>query len=170
MPKGYFDLVSILQTLEHIENPVSFLRKVGEFLKPDGTLYLEVPNVDDALRTIFGISAFDDFDFRQPHLFYFSKNTLSSIAGKAGFEGVVKGTAYPNIINQLHWIFLQKPQNSASDMFGDIRLPFAADVPGETKSEFLSLFRKFNKEYRQLLKNNFLGHAILFLGKKRLRA
>jgi len=43
---GEFDLVTAIEVLEHVENPIGFLRNVGRLLKTQGVAVLTTPNVD----------------------------------------------------------------------------------------------------------------------------
>jgi 2-polyprenyl-3-methyl-5-hydroxy-6-metoxy-1,4-benzoquinol methylase len=54
-PAGY-DLVTAIEVIEHLENPIGFLRSVGRLLKPDGLAVVTTPNVDSVaarLRFVF---------------------------------------------------------------------------------------------------------------------
>jgi len=46
--KGSFDFVSAVEIIEHLENPVLFLRNVRRLLKPDGIALVTTPNMDSA--------------------------------------------------------------------------------------------------------------------------
>jgi len=41
-----FDLVTAIEVIEHVENPIGFLRNVGRLLAPSGVAVLTTPNVD----------------------------------------------------------------------------------------------------------------------------
>lgn len=54
---GPFDLVVAIEVLEHLENPISFLRSVRTLLGPTGTALITTPNVDSlAARLRFALS------------------------------------------------------------------------------------------------------------------
>jgi SAM-dependent methyltransferase len=43
-----FALVTAIEVIEHVENPVGFLRNVGRLLRPEGVAIITTPNVDSA--------------------------------------------------------------------------------------------------------------------------
>ena len=44
MHHGSFDLIVMRHVLEHLENPVTALKKIVNLLSKDGILYIAVPN------------------------------------------------------------------------------------------------------------------------------
>jgi len=46
VPKPYFDIITILHTLEHFKDPIGFIQKLKMFLKHDGILCIALP-IDD---------------------------------------------------------------------------------------------------------------------------
>lgn len=44
--RASFDLVTAIEVIEHLENPIAFLRMVSGLLKPTGVAVLTTPNVD----------------------------------------------------------------------------------------------------------------------------
>ncbi|MEM1552868.1 MAG: class I SAM-dependent methyltransferase [Candidatus Bathyarchaeia archaeon] len=42
-----FDLVTAVEVIEHLENPIGFLRNIKQLLKPDGVAVITTPNVDN---------------------------------------------------------------------------------------------------------------------------
>lgn len=70
-----FDLITIAHVVEHLPDPVSYLRDVREqWLTNDGTLLVEVPNL------------YGHLSFEVPHLFCFSAGTLRYALERSGFE------------------------------------------------------------------------------------
>jgi 2-polyprenyl-3-methyl-5-hydroxy-6-metoxy-1,4-benzoquinol methylase len=75
-----FDAFFILNFLEHLPDPNSTLRGVYNNLAEDAVGLVEVPNLDMLLlNKLF-------YDFIGDHLFYFTKETLSTTLIRNGFE------------------------------------------------------------------------------------
>jgi len=82
-----YSLITSLHTLEHVADPVAFLRRAGELLAPDGLLYIEVPNLLNPSAG-FPLTRF----FEEAHLSNFSALTLRAAADLAGLETVAQDT------------------------------------------------------------------------------
>ena len=79
LPRSYFDIITLTQTLEHLPNPVQIMAIIRNLLKDDGILYIDVPNV---------LKPHNFQMFVAPHLYSYSPNTLSLLFRKAGFQPV----------------------------------------------------------------------------------
>ena len=71
-----FDLITILQTLEHFNEPLVLLKKVRKLITEDGTLAIEVPLVRQGVA---------HNAYRLAHPVAFTKETFEMILNKAGF-------------------------------------------------------------------------------------
>jgi 2-polyprenyl-3-methyl-5-hydroxy-6-metoxy-1,4-benzoquinol methylase len=82
-PEKSFDLIRLNHVLEHINTPVEFLNRLRSWLKDDGFLYVEVPNIQSyaALKTKGKI-------FHFGHIFNFSPWTLESCGKLAGYKNL----------------------------------------------------------------------------------
>lgn len=78
LPEAAFDLITIWHVLEHTENPGAVLAKLHTLLKPDGTLVIEVPNIEATCQS-------PKSTFHEAHIFNFNVTTLGMLAAKAGF-------------------------------------------------------------------------------------
>jgi len=79
------NVVVLVQTFEHLADPLSALHKIRNLLESDGLLFIEVPNFFSFngfyRRWIRGTA------YPSPnHLFIYTRRTLSAVLRKAGFE------------------------------------------------------------------------------------
>ncbi len=75
-----FNLLINTKVLEHIPDPLPFLREMYKDLLNEGLLFIEVPHVSD----MFNFPLTDE-RFTIPHIYFFSEGTLSALLEKAGF-------------------------------------------------------------------------------------
>jgi len=105
-----FDRVFMFFLLEHIGDPVQYLHSVDRVMKPGGKLFIVVPNVNDALMSLYDIPAFKDFYFTPAHQYYYTKETLTAMLKKAGMSTV---SIFPrqryDLSNHMHWMMNGKP-------------------------------------------------------------
>lgn len=105
-PEEFFDIVTMIDVLEHITQPLRVLQAVRQLLKRDGVLFLKVPNVRwnflkyRILAKLLRLEHFNIFDSRE-HVVHYSTATLTAILQKAGF--VVKRFYVPRPIQSGQW-------------------------------------------------------------------
>jgi SAM-dependent methyltransferase len=75
-PGKKFDIITHFFVLEHISQPLEFLRNQIELLNKGGKIIFEIPNVSDALHSIYDIPAFERFYWSIAHPWYFSEKSL----------------------------------------------------------------------------------------------
>lgn len=83
-PSDRFDAVVTSHVIEHVHDPVGFLRECRRVLRPGGMLVLATPNAESLGYGFFGA----DWRVLEPprHLTIFSRRTLSLLAAEAGFS------------------------------------------------------------------------------------
>lgn len=116
--RGSYDIVTLWHVLEHVTNPVEFLKWATELVTADGGLVcVEVPNVQDELMQLS--PAFRDRNYMMEHISYFSRHTLETVARAAapGAMVAVRGYQRYGIFNYFHWIHFNKPQGANPDLF-----------------------------------------------------
>lgn len=74
-----FDAITMHHVLEHMWNPIQSLRYLNRFLRPQGQLVVEVPNIMATFHA-------PHRQFHFAHLYYFSARTLQAAASQAGFK------------------------------------------------------------------------------------
>ncbi|MBI5209524.1 MAG: class I SAM-dependent methyltransferase [Elusimicrobia bacterium] len=80
--EGY-DVVVLVDVIEHLTDPVGALAECRRLLKPGGWLYLVTPDIDSLSAKVLRGSW---WGLRPAHFYYFSPKTLSALLEKAGFE------------------------------------------------------------------------------------
>ncbi|PIR93149.1 hypothetical protein COT99_02305 [Candidatus Falkowbacteria bacterium CG10_big_fil_rev_8_21_14_0_10_43_10] len=95
---GEFDIAAALGVLEHVSDPLNFLKDINRILKPEGVLVLTLPNVVSLVCMVLKEKA-RCFTGRN-HLTYFSLPTLDKMLNKAGFK-IVYQESYVSGINSI---------------------------------------------------------------------
>jgi 2-polyprenyl-3-methyl-5-hydroxy-6-metoxy-1,4-benzoquinol methylase len=107
---GPYDFISTFHVLEHIPDPIAVLRDLSGKLSPNGLIYVEVPNVNDALVTLYDIEACHSFNFFKDHLHYFSRHSLDLAIAKAGLSAAgISGHNRFGLANHMYWLRHGKP-------------------------------------------------------------
>lgn len=80
-----FDIITMLQTLEHLKQPQKTLKILYNILKPGGILFISVPNINSYQVLLRGID--NNYCFsNETHLQFYSKKSLGSMLLQAGFK------------------------------------------------------------------------------------
>ena len=74
-----FDFISLNKVLEHIDNPLQFLKKIKNILRENGTIYIEVPHISGANRK-------NDNSLVSLHCNIYSKKSLILLASKLNLK------------------------------------------------------------------------------------
>ena len=159
LPRDYFDIICLFQTLEHVHNPELFLQDVLKSLKYNGLVYIEVPNLYDALVSTYDIPFHYTFFFHTAHLWYFSEKSLIKLMTKLGFKGKVKFVQDYNLLNHLAWANTGMLQ----DYIGGRALP---NLPLKQHEELNKFFIKIDAEYKQLLSKLKITSNIHYIGRR----
>tara|TARA_B100000029_G_scaffold487369_1_gene542840 strand:- start:8597 stop:9523 length:927 start_codon:yes stop_codon:yes gene_type:complete len=157
-----FDVIFLFQVFEHIHNPISLLSEIKKHLKNNGIIHLEVPNLNDALISLYNINEFSEFYFRLPHVYYYDKSTLMKLMNIQGFEGKVSFHQEFSIFNHIHWLQNKSPQK---DQKNASELPHWSSNNEQMSTVFKKWFSKIDQEYKQLLKDNEISEVLSFTGK-----
>ena len=78
--KKNFDLVTFNKVLEHVANPIKLFKLSTKFLKKDGIVYIEVPDIKAKTQGKFRQ------EFCVDHLHIFSPESLNYLADVCGFQ------------------------------------------------------------------------------------
>ena len=89
-PSAYFDVVCLWHVLEHMPAPLEVLKEIKRILKPNGLLFIEVPN----FRSWQSMIARNKWIYTEAprHLYHFSPYGLNSILEHIGFDCIKRST------------------------------------------------------------------------------
>lgn len=135
-----YDVVSMWNVLEHIYDPLRFLKSVGAVMKPGGLLFLMVPNVKSlATRLIRTMSP----RYNWKHLHYFSPASLRRLVELAAFTFLHQETVITEIDHIKSYMSGEYPHHG----FGDPEGLFASITPA-------------------FIHANLLGSRLVLIGRK----
>ena len=111
---GKVDVAVCFSVIEHVEDPVGFLRSIRALLGPGGTCLLTTPNAGDLLLEALP-EAYPSFFYRKVHLWYFDQTSLQRAFAEAGFARCgVAGNHRFGLGNFLLWLRDKRPPGQAS--------------------------------------------------------
>lgn len=113
---GYFDVVILNDTLEHLIDPKETLIEIRRLLKPKGVLYINTPNIGSLVSRIFKARW---WGLNQYHLYYLSRTTLSRLLRGTGLR-VVKWGRYSRTFSLHYW--MEKLEGYDKRLFRALRL------------------------------------------------
>lgn len=97
-PRDTFDVVVMLEVIEHLPSPLKELREIHRILKSDGLLFMETPNIDNFAYKILKRRW---RQFIPGHNFFFSPVTIAELLSKAGFK-TLRISSVPKVISVRH--------------------------------------------------------------------
>lgn len=119
-----FSAACLFDCIEHLTDPLTYLRKIHSVLSPNGILALTTGDVGSLYARISGRR----WRLMTPpqHLFYFSRTTLLKMLTKAGFEPVE--ISYPWKLVPLRLVLYQMSPQLKAALGALGRLPFGLYV------------------------------------------
>jgi 2-polyprenyl-3-methyl-5-hydroxy-6-metoxy-1,4-benzoquinol methylase len=97
-PEIRFDVVAFFHVIEHLEQPLDFLRQIADVMNPDGHIFCSIPNPN---RYTLKYQR-EDWDYPPHHLTRFTKAGLGRLLERASFR-VTKGLEEPLVGEALKW-------------------------------------------------------------------
>lgn len=82
---GFFSAITMIELIEHLENPLKAIAECHSLLAPGGLLVIQTANMDGRQAKVLA----GQYEYFMPgHLSYFSMNNLSHALRKAGFSRI----------------------------------------------------------------------------------
>lgn len=105
-----FDVITAFHVIEHLKDPVNLLKKASHFLKDNGKIFLEIPNADDVLLSLYKSKDFSKFTYWSCHLMTFSESTIRRVVEGAELKcvDIRQIQRYP-MSNHLYWLSNGRP-------------------------------------------------------------
>lgn len=125
---GKYDIILGLHILEHLNNPVEYLKRIKPLLKKNGSIIIEVPNLDSYLCELS--DEYKEFFYLYEHVSYFTKSTIQLTFELAGYNVVkIYTKELYSIENHINWIRNGKPFINYNQMYlPDSRIEFINDM------------------------------------------
>ena len=80
-----FDAVTLIDVIEHVNDPAGLLRAAGEQLSETGCLFVVTPDVSSLAARLMGGRW---WHYRLAHIAYFNRQTLIRLLERSGFEPI----------------------------------------------------------------------------------
>lgn len=110
---GTLDLITHYFLLEHVRDPVLFLKQCLAQLKPTGKMFFEVPSRDDPLVSIYDIPAYHEFYWTVAHHWYFNRASLTFLLDQLDCEYELIPEQRYDLSNHFWWALTGKPGGMA---------------------------------------------------------
>ncbi len=99
--ENYFDVITLMDVIEHFSNPRRNLEIIHRILKPEGKIVILTPDIGSLMARIFKSRW---WCIIPEHLFYFSRKTLKLLLEQTGFT-VEKQMSIGRTFNLSHWAY-----------------------------------------------------------------
>lgn len=123
--KGEYQAITLVDVIEHVDNPADLLSHVNDILAPDGYLLLVTPDVSSIAARLMGSRW---WHFRIAHISYFTPGTIELLLQRCGYEVVQQQRtgwyfelAY--LLERLGKFIPGEPQLSLPKLFDRIIIP-----------------------------------------------
>lgn len=141
-----FDLIIHYYVLEHVRDPLAFIKQYMGLLHAGGRMIFEVPSASDALVEMYKVPAFDRFYWSVAHHWYFTRESLTQLLKRAGFYFELFAEQRYDISNHMTWMLEGRPGG-----FGRYSHVFGAEL---------------DRLYKERLKEHWLCDTIIAVLRK----
>lgn len=100
---GSLDLVVMEAVIEHLPDPLAFLREVTHYLAPGGLLVLTTPNMDSGQFRLLG-RRWTGMLAPHAHIFLFSPQSIAHLIERAGLKDCRKGSYHTPVYRPMEYL------------------------------------------------------------------
>jgi SAM-dependent methyltransferase len=123
---GSFDLVTAFQVIEHVPNPVEFLRMAARIVRPQGYIVVGVPNS----RGIHSLAPLDPHEWPPHHLSRWNFLHLQLLGKQVGLEVVEQSGEITSGSQLRHFMRLNNRMAKVLGRPDQVRSPLFINVAG----------------------------------------
>lgn len=163
-PGKTFTAIAALQVLEHVVDPLAFLRSCRDKLIGGGWLYLETPNLRDALLSQYELESYAKWYFREPHITYWKAETLGAMLNIAGFEARINWYQRYTMHNHVNWILNGVPMQDPN-LARTILRPVNKELPGSAALN--RIWDEVEQEYRVQMQTLYCADTLFAVARRR---
>ena len=93
IPRNYFQVLTLFEVIEHLENPKALLKQCKDLLKPGGLLVINTGNTDSWTQKVMGNRwEYYDIEKHGGHISFFNRHSIQLLAEDLGFKVVALKT------------------------------------------------------------------------------
>jgi SAM-dependent methyltransferase len=100
LPEAQYDLVLLIATIEHVDDPPGVLRAVRRLLRPGGRVVIVTDNTETLDFALFHGRHWGGYHFPR-HFNLFNRGTLARLADTVGLEVASIGT----VVSPVNWVY-----------------------------------------------------------------
>lgn len=108
-PGKKFGCIAARAVIEHVADPIAWLLSLKERLIGGGWLYLETPNANDPLLTVYDIPEYKMFWYRMPHITYWNAEVLAATLTRCAIQARVSYFQRYGLMNHMSWNITRAP-------------------------------------------------------------
>jgi 2-polyprenyl-3-methyl-5-hydroxy-6-metoxy-1,4-benzoquinol methylase len=90
LPSESFDVVTLMDVIEHAPEPARLAREIHRILRPCGVLFIVTPNFDSFFVWLYGPKAYAVWP--DQHVVYFQPSTMTRLLREVGFKRIITGS------------------------------------------------------------------------------
>jgi 2-polyprenyl-3-methyl-5-hydroxy-6-metoxy-1,4-benzoquinol methylase len=89
-PPESFDVVTLMDVIEHVPEPVELMREIYRILRPGGVVFIVTPNFASFFIWLYGPKAYAVWP--DQHVIYFQPSTMTKLLRGVGFARTITGS------------------------------------------------------------------------------
>jgi len=137
------DVVTSFDVIEHVENPMQFVKEAYDLLAENGVAYIGTPTDAEVMRQLLG-ETYESFLFSTQHPWILCEQSFEYILNSLNIDDIewdVKYYQRYGLSNLLYWLKNKKPGGNYKFDFvsNEIDLAWKSDLERQNKSDYIVL-------------------------------